>query len=318
MIKALMRPVITSILLAGLVSGVTLAPPSGAAKVPSYPMANVKSCRAGYLAVTERQHGRTAVDCLLVKKQRVKLHSIRLTRSDIRIDPSFTQSASNPLDTVWLYSVSDAGHSAQVPPGVLSFRLQSPDGSFSYECALNVGGSQANGGACEIPLQGTGKFTTIVEYSSGTNSTEQTESVTVNPFTATLSLSESTNSQGQLVFSASAVNQNGFSLSGLDSSGNSDLYLMVAPSQGPGASLDMQTGKACAFYVQFVQSSDWTGLFNTCGAPTNDILAVPTTDDPSFPVTFNVFAKLSLPGYVETNTSPVQVTCSSTSCSLGS
>jgi hypothetical protein len=302
-------------LLAGLFSASSGAT---ATKVPIYPLRHAPHCRPGYTEVL--REGRR--DCLLTSGKTRKLGAFSVEKGVVRLDPSFTQAATDPLDTVWSYSVVP-GLGKALPHGVLSFRLQNSSGQ-SYECAVNAGGG-VTGSTCEIELPDVGKYTTIVEFESGTVSSVETERATVNPFPAHAKFVESTNAANEPVLTVTVSNQAGGLLPATVSNGGKyqvDLTASVDGNQW-GYPLVYQSG-TCVFYPQ--SSGSQTQVMALCNGETSpqpDVLAtIPSTTYPSFPVTVQITldqGDLNIgedwTGYTLAN--PVQATlsCSASSCS---
>ena len=96
----------------------------------------------------------------------------------VHLDPSFVQSAANPLSVVYTASATASAPSgptgiaqpiSQLPAGVLDFYS---DGSLA--CSTNVGG-QATTTECPVTYTTLGAHTVVTEYVSGTNSATETD-----------------------------------------------------------------------------------------------------------------------------------------------
>jgi len=104
-----------------------------------------------------------------------------------QVDPSFTQSATNPLDVAFSYSANATSTSGGIatnlamtgslPAGVLNFYS---DGLL--ECSSNVGGS-TTGGTCPVTYAATGQHTVVTEYvPNGVSAVSQTDTVTIGAY----------------------------------------------------------------------------------------------------------------------------------------
>jgi hypothetical protein len=111
------------------------------------------------------------------------------------IDPSFTQSTTNPLAVDYSFSASATSFSQadlaeapepDLPEGVLELYS---DGQLA--CAIDVGGS-ASGGECPITYARPGAHSVVVTYLSGSTSATETSTEDVEPFTTTTTLSVET------------------------------------------------------------------------------------------------------------------------------
>jgi hypothetical protein len=112
------------------------------------------------------------------------------------IDPSFVQSATNPLDVTYSYSASATTEEAspalaraadatpaELPEGVLDLYS---DGSLA--CSINVGGPDT-GGECPVTYRSTGTHTVVVTYISGSTTATETSTEQIEPFTTTTTVS---------------------------------------------------------------------------------------------------------------------------------
>jgi len=101
------------------------------------------------------------------------------------LDPSFTQSPSNPLAVTYSYSASATetingvtSPASNLPSGVLNLYS---DGLL--KCSINVGGS-TTGGECPVTYSAIGSHTVITTYTSGTLSSTETYVERIEPFPA--------------------------------------------------------------------------------------------------------------------------------------
>jgi hypothetical protein len=105
------------------------------------------------------------------------------------LDPSFTQSAANPLAVTYAYSASaietvgGGSRPAPLPPGILNLYS---DGSLV--CSINVGGT-ATSGSCPVNYSAFGSHTVIVDYVSGEASATETDTEQIEPYSTTTALS---------------------------------------------------------------------------------------------------------------------------------
>jgi hypothetical protein len=320
--RLVLRSSLAASLIAAVLSGfLSTASGATATKVPIYPLRHAPHCRPRYAEVLRKgQH-----ECLLTSGKSRKLGAFAIEKGVVRLDPSFTQAATDPLDTVWSYSVVP-GPGKSLPQGVLSFRLQNSSGQ-SYECAINAGTS-VTGSTCEIELPDVGKYTTIVEFESGSISSVETEGATVNPFPAHAQFVESTNAGNEPVLTVTVSNQSGDLLPATVSTGGKYQINLSAAVDGnqSGYPLVYQSG-TCVFYPQSSGSeTQIEALCNGEPTPTSELLAtIPSTTDPSFPVTVQIALDQSDLNIGEdwlgySLTSPVQATlsCDASSCSWAS
>ena len=161
----------------------------------------------------------------------------------VRLDPSFTQSATSPEDVVYSFSASavvaeadpiaspngadaagttDAdgsdgsdGSDDSLPDGVLNlYTPLSPDQPAGLVCSLNVGGA-VTGGSCPVDYTATGTYPVTVEFdSSSTTPATQTTYETIAPFSTTTTLTETTypesgSSNATTNYTPSIVDENG-------------------------------------------------------------------------------------------------------------
>lgn len=126
----------------------------------------------------------------------------RTVRYRAKVDPTFTQSPSDPLAVTYAYSAdatltdqngtTDLAKAGELPAGVLNFySAQQPGGPESLFCSMNVGGATA-GGNCPITYSQTGTFEVTTQYiPSGAAAVTETDEETVSPFATTTTLSAS-------------------------------------------------------------------------------------------------------------------------------
>lgn len=163
---------------AGLVIPATGATAGAASHVKSYPLDHARTCRAGFVKRTERhgKHGRRYVACVEIPKAPAAVPvPVRAA-----IDPSFTQSSSDPLSVTFSYSASDVG-ATSLPDGVLTLTIQQTGAAGATStCTANVGGS-VTGGSCTVELPSYGDWDLVVTYSGGSDvsATSATETVDV-------------------------------------------------------------------------------------------------------------------------------------------
>ena len=93
------------------------------------------------------------------------------TPTAAHLDPTFTQSVTNPLQVTWTYSATDAGTTVSPPLGTLTLLVtQSGQAAGAGECAMNVGGTNPDGGTCTLTLPSYGQWSVTVTY-TGSDST---------------------------------------------------------------------------------------------------------------------------------------------------
>jgi hypothetical protein len=108
------------------------------------------------------------------------------------LDPSFVQSATNPLAVTYRYSASATetingvpNPNPNLPSGVLNLHS---DGLLV--CSINVGGS-TTGGECPVTYGTTGAHTVVTTYVAGTTSATETDTEQINPFSTTTAIAAS-------------------------------------------------------------------------------------------------------------------------------
>ncbi|HTX08332.1 MAG TPA: hypothetical protein VME22_06955 [Solirubrobacteraceae bacterium] len=119
-------------------------------------------------------------------------------RYSTRVDPTFTQSPSNPLAVTYSYSAdatetvdgvsTDLAQADDLPIGILQLYGQTSDTEPGQVllCSIEVGGAVSGGTCGPIDYQDLGTFQLTTDYVvSATNSTTSTETVTISPFTTT-------------------------------------------------------------------------------------------------------------------------------------
>jgi hypothetical protein len=172
--------------------GLLLAVPAGAQASGHHVK---KPCRSGYVRrrvrVRRHRHGRVR----WVHVSRCVKVSYRA-----RIDPSFTQSATDPMAVTYAYAadatetvggkITDLAQIGQLPAGVLNlFSATSPGGPASLFCSINVGGA-ALGGSCPITYAGPGTYAVTTQYiPNAASAVTGTDQETVSQFTTTTTLS---------------------------------------------------------------------------------------------------------------------------------
>jgi hypothetical protein len=103
-----------------------------------------------------------------------------------KVDPSFTQSATNPLAVTYSYSAdatetqdgqaTDLAQTDQLPAGVLNFF-----NGGQLACSMNVGGATSSG-ACPVTYPSTGTYSVTTQYiPSGTAAVTETDQETISP-----------------------------------------------------------------------------------------------------------------------------------------
>lgn len=114
-------------------------------------------------------------------------------------DPSFVQSASDPLAVTYSYSADatetsgaqtlDLAQTGQLPDGILNFYSQTaPYSPMALYCSTNVGGS-ATAASCPITYPTTGTFEVTTQYiPDGASATTSTSWETISPFATTTTL----------------------------------------------------------------------------------------------------------------------------------
>ena len=169
--------------------------------VASYALGKAKKCRVDYvkrtLSKTEtvyvKDHGKWKAEkdkiryigCVYVAPSAATVTAPTTTtvaptvttNLAVHLDPSFVQSASNPLSVIYTASatasqtvgIEPAQEVASLPDGVLDFYS---DGNLA--CSTNVGGS-ATTTQCPVTYTTLGEHTVITEYVSGTNSATETD-----------------------------------------------------------------------------------------------------------------------------------------------
>ncbi len=183
-------------------------------------------CRNGTVkrTIAKRRRGRKVRETVCVKKTAKKPAAAqppniatplrspagpRTVHLHAHLDPSFTQSPSNPLAVTYTYSASasnvnprDATETPEpeLPAGVLQFYS---DGTLA--CSINVGGT-TSGGECPVTYTGTGTHTVITTYLSGSTSATETTIEHIEPFkTAAQFVSE----PGSITATLHAIDQAG-------------------------------------------------------------------------------------------------------------
>ena len=107
------------------------------------------------------------------------------------IDPTYTQSVSNPLIVTFDYSAGESDGSS-LPNGVLSFYWGASAQAQALACSINVGGS-VTGGQGTVTLSTYGPETVTTTYVSGTSSATETDTVDIeNPTPVTTSTTTTT------------------------------------------------------------------------------------------------------------------------------
>lgn len=326
--RLVLRSSLAASLITALLSGfLSISAGALATKVSIYPLRHALHCRPRYAEVERKgQH-----KCLLTSGKTRKLGAFAVEKGVVKLDPSFTQAATDPLDTIWSYSVAP-GPGRSLPKGVLSFRLQDASGQ-SYECAINAGGS-VTGSTCEIELPDVGKYTTIVEFESGSISSVETESATVYPFPAHAKFVETTNAENEPVLTVTVLNESGTPLPPTTSGGGTyqiDLSCSINGATCPASSPLVLQANTCTFYTQPESGGSQTAVIMDCiglpggGAEALTQAQVPSAADPSFPVTLTITLDQNglnegedWPGYALSSPVTAQVTCTASGCSWSS
>jgi hypothetical protein len=200
----------------------------------------------------------------------------------VHLDPSFTQSPTNPLEVTYTYSASatvGGSPDASLPAGVLEFFS---DGLLV--CSENVGGA-TNTGTCGVTYSAYGTHTVNTVYDSGTNSaTTGTETVDIEAppppapvaTTATLSLVSE-------VYQTGYTGPNNFGyysdyLATLDATTTDPTtypdwptYTVTLTDTTTGASVSTSVGEAGTSLAVYgtIQTADFNALGNTI--PTGDV-----------------------------------------------
>lgn len=157
-------------------------------------------CRAGYhrerVMVRERRDGHWR------RVRRVACVRIRYRAS---VDPTFTQSVTNPLAVTYQYSAgafagnTNLASTGTLPAGVLNFySAQTPGGPESLFCSMDVGGFTA-AGSCPVTYGQTGAYSVTTQYlPDSVSAVTETDVETISPFatTTTLTATEGTCSSG--------------------------------------------------------------------------------------------------------------------------
>jgi hypothetical protein len=197
--RAMRRLGVLAILAAGLVMGL-VSTAAASAPASQYRLLHParEHCRAHYTrrsrTIHRRVHGRRLTIhqtmCVRVapKAPTSKPAAPAKPVLHARLDPSFTQSPTNPLAVTYSYSASaieTAGGSrpAPLPPGILNLYS---DGWLA--CSINVGGT-VTGGSCPVTYSAFGSYTVIVDYVSGEASATETETEQIKPYSTTIALS---------------------------------------------------------------------------------------------------------------------------------
>ena len=114
-------------------------------------------------------------------------------RYSTKVDPTFTQSATDPYVVTYQYSADaiattdnqskDLGATGQLPAGVLNlYTPLSPGQSAGLACSMNVGGS-VTGGPCTVTYQQFASYTITTQYiPNGFNPTTSSDQVAIRPF----------------------------------------------------------------------------------------------------------------------------------------
>lgn len=148
------------------------------------------------------------------------------------VDPSYTQSASNPLEVTWSYSASVS--SGSLPTGTLTLTVTEPNAVGSAGgCTMNVGGT-VTGGNCTVTLPSFGNWEVTVTYAGGTSGSTYSDTEDIQPpAPATIT--------------------------------NVDTWGTTAPSNPPSASITVDGLKAAVI----VTDASWVGLTSTATALDN-------------------------------------------------
>ena len=166
--RALRRVLITAAVL------LVFPAPASAATVKQYRPKAHAACRAHYVKRREtvKEHKRGKVVkvkqtwCVYVAPK-TKAPTAAAPVLAVHLDPSFTQSPTNPLEVTYTYSASatvGGTPDGSLPAGVLEFFS---DGLLA--CSENVGGA-TNTGTCVVTYSAYGAHTVNTVYDSGTNS----------------------------------------------------------------------------------------------------------------------------------------------------
>jgi hypothetical protein len=173
-----------------IVAAVLLVLPASAAAttVKQYKPKTHARCRTHYVrrreTVKEHKHGKVVkvkeTFCVYVAPKAAKPTAAAPTASlAVKLDPTFVQSPTNPLDVTYTYSASAtvAGSpDPSLPAGVLELFS---DGLLA--CSENVG-AQTSAGTCAVTYSSFGAHTVNTVYDSGTNSaTTGNESEIIEP-----------------------------------------------------------------------------------------------------------------------------------------
>jgi hypothetical protein len=172
-------------------------------------------CRSGHV----RRHHR----CVR-RHRRVSTAPARV-RYGTKVDPSFTQSAGNPLAVTYAYSadatatvngvVTDLAATGQLPAGVLNFYSQTTPGGGPEQlfCSMNVGGA-TTAGQCPITYAQPGTYDVTTQYVPDAGSAvTQTDAETISPYGTVVSLSATRtgcgNSSCDYELASAVTDQNG-------------------------------------------------------------------------------------------------------------
>lgn len=186
-------------------------------------------CRVGYVRKTVwvplRRHGHVVrrdrhvvyvpVRGCVKKVSRPVLASLppQVTATHAALDPSFTQSPTDPLDVTFSYGATDAiTPTAVLPAGTLSLSAYIPDGPPVGGCEINVGGSATalTGGTCAIELPALGTYDIIVSYTGASTTvapSSTTYAETILPFPTTTNVTDQT-SGTTTTYNMGVVDQN--------------------------------------------------------------------------------------------------------------
>jgi hypothetical protein len=177
---------------------------AGSALGASSARAKVRHCPRGYVRklvrVRERRHGHVVrvrvARC--VRKKAVRPKPTVSYRAGV--DPTFTQSPTNPLAVTYAYSATataTVGGAAtnlaatdQLPSGILNFYSSvTPGGPRSLYCSTNVGGA-ISAASCPITYTETGTYQVTTEYiPNAASAVTETDTETIVPFGTTTSVS---------------------------------------------------------------------------------------------------------------------------------
>jgi hypothetical protein len=126
------------------------------------------------------------------------------------VDPSFTQSPTDPLAVTYAYSANAIEQTGQdtlnlaadddLPSGILNlYSATVPGGPQELYCSINVGGS-TSGAGCPITYTTTGIYAVTTEYiPTGATAVTETDSETIAPYATTASLMATAADCGSLV-----------------------------------------------------------------------------------------------------------------------